>query len=198
MAYEYSNILVFSSYVRLEALYDFAVCRLCDVENISPTKKDDTVLILNDTRYLNISFETWLERGYVVADGIHAKLVSTKKLGDIDVFTVKKDFLTDTESYVVKRGDTFSHGETIEKAIEDLRYKLSSRDTSRFKNWKLDTEISVDDAIQSYRAITGACEFGVKDFVSKVKIPKVITVGKVIEMTADKFGNREFTEFFKS
>ena len=97
--------------------------------------------------------------------------------------------------FVVQRGTSFSHGETVEKAIESLRYKLTDRDTERFKKWKLTTKVSVEDAIQAYRAITGACEFGVKNFCESIEVPKELTVSRVIKLTQGKYGNDSFKSF---
>ena len=59
----------------------------------------------------------------------------------------------------------WSHGETLKKAREGLIFKISSRDTTEFKNWKLDTKITLSQAIKSYRAITGVCEQGVREWM---------------------------------
>lgn len=57
---------------------------------------------------------------------------------------------------------------------------------------------TVDDIIESYRVITGACEHGVHNFVeSKGKIPAKMKIKYVIEMTRGEFGNEEFAKFFK-
>jgi hypothetical protein len=140
-------------------------------------------------------FEAKLERGYVFADGILARLVSKRSLRGLLVFKVrligKKE-----DSFVVKRGDVFAHGETVKKATESLKYKLSDHDTTRFKKWKLNTKISQEDAIQAYRAITGACELGVKNFVESRKIPKTLTVKKVVELSKGQYGNEKFSRFF--
>jgi hypothetical protein len=141
---------------------------------------------------LDLSFK---KKGLIKADGILSWLFSRKKVKDLVVYKVKivgkQNF-----SFVIERNGQFSHGETVAKAMESLRYKLTDRDTSRFKKWKLDTKISVEDAIQAYRAITGACEFGVKSFCESVKIPKQITVSEVIDLTKGKYGNKDFKKFF--
>jgi hypothetical protein len=194
-AYQFATIVILSSMVSLGHVADRVVCRLRGVD-IKPKRIDKTAKLLKEPASLNISFETWLERGYVVADGIHSKLISRRKKGDLEIFKVQKEFLGDEESYVVKRGNQFSHGDTIKHAVEDLRYKLADRDTSRFKKWTLKTKVKEEDAIQAYRAITGACEFGVKQFVSGVKVPKALTVEKVVELTSGRFGNEAFAKFF--
>ena len=52
--------------------------------------------------------------------------------------------------------------------------------------------------IQAYRAITGACEFGVKDFCQGRDLPKKISVDQAIKLTKGKYGNDQFKEFFKA
>jgi hypothetical protein len=112
----------------------------------------------------------------------------------VEIFTVQ-DFKK-KESYVVKRGEIFSHGETVEKVVEGLRYKLSDRDTTKFKNIPVTKNISLDEAIQAYRAITGACEFGVKSFVESMKIPEPLTIKSVVDITVGHWGHDQFKEFF--
>ncbi len=187
-------IAVISALVLIKHLADYAAATLHGV-NVKIEKKDDTATVINAPENIEISFETWLERGYVVADGISKRLISKKKLKDIEVFTVE-NFLDHKEEFVVKRGETFSHGETVEQAIKDLRYKLSDRDTTRFKEWTPKTKITLDDAIQAYRAITGACEFGVKSFCESKKLPEKLTVSKAIELTKGSYGSEQFAGFF--
>jgi hypothetical protein len=142
---------------------------------------------------LAVSFK---KKGLVKIDGILSYLFSRKKLKDLIVFKVKIVGKLKF-SFIVQREQQYSHGETVKKAIESLRYKLSDRDTNEFKKWKLTTIISLDDAIQAYRAITGACELGVRNFCESVKVPEKLTVKKAIEMTDGKYGSDKFAEFFK-
>lgn len=194
VAYQFALIAVLAATVIIKHLADYAVASLRGVKP-KIEKRDDTTTVVETPRYLDLSFETWLERGYVCADGILKKLVSRKKLGDVEVFTVS-EFPKRTETFVVKRGETFSHGETVEQAIESLRYKLTDRDTSRFKSWNKKTKVTLDDAIQAYRAITGACEFGTRQFCESQTIPEDLTVGKVIKMTKGQYGAETFAGFF--
>jgi hypothetical protein len=90
----------------------------------------------------------------------------------------------------------FSHGETIEKAIEGLRYKLSDRDTSKYKKWKKSDSKPIEEIIQAYRAITGACEFGVKQFCESKKLKQKYKISEVIKITSGAYGNKRFAEFF--
>jgi len=140
--------------------------------------------------------ESFKKNGFVFADGILAERAGEEKTIN-GVSSLKIKVVGKTEhSYLVQRGNQFAHGETIEDAIKSLRYKLSDRDTSRFKAWKLSTKVSLDDAIQAYRAITGSCEYGTKAFCEARKIPAKLTVGDIIKMTDGQYGNDVFARFF--
>src|ERR1035437_8059384 len=140
-------------------------------------------------------FNSKLKRNYVYADGIISKLVSRKKVGTLAIFRIrligKKKY-----SFLVKRGNIFSHGNTIKEAKDSLMYKNANRDTSEFKKWNLDTVVTVEKMIQAYRSITGACFKGTKDFCGNIKLPKKVAVKDAILLTAGKFGNVDFKNFF--
>ena len=155
--------------------------------------KNDKTAKITCEKALTLSFK---KNGLIKVDGILSWFISRKKIKDLIIFKIiivgKLKI-----SFVVQRNEQFAHGETIQKAIKSLRYKLTDRDTSKFRKWMVTTTISVDDAIHAYRAITGACEFGVKNFCESIEIPKNLTVSKVIELTDGKYGNQEFRKFFK-
>ncbi len=148
---------------------------------------------------LKFNFECFLKLGFLFADGILAKIIERKK----NVFKIQIAGKTET-SYclMLKNGDnelpTFSHGKTIKEAKESLIYKISDdRDTSVYKNYKLDTIVSFEEAIRMYRIITGACEFGTKNFVQGLtKTKKKYKISEIIEITNNQFGNETFREFF--
>jgi hypothetical protein len=136
------------------------------------------------------------KRGLVLVDGILSWLISKKKLGT--VVTMKVRMVGKLEvSYIVQRGDTFSHGKTIKEARDSLKYKISNRDTTRYKKWKMSDTKKLSEIIGAYRAITGACEFGVREFCEGKKLPKSMTIRKAVELTKGKYGNEQFAEFFR-
>ena len=147
---------------------------------------------------LKFNFECFLKLGFLFADGILAKIIERRK----NVFKIQITGKTET-SYclMIKNGDdelpTFSHGKTIKEARESLIYKISNRDTSVYKNYKLDTVVSFEEAIKMYRTITGACEFGTKNFVQGLtKTKKKYKISEIIEITNNQYGNECFREFF--
>ena len=176
-------------------LYDWSCVRL-KRKGLKFKTVGKSVTKIRDYNAKEISFDTWLKRGYVVADGITRKLVERSKSGEIDVFKAA-DFKGE-ESYVARKGKYFSHGETLPEALADLDYKINGRDTKRFKEWKRDEVKSVSEMIVAYRAITGACAMGVRDFIKSVpKLPEAVSPEMVIELIGENYGAREFREFFK-
>ena len=134
-----------------------------------------------------------MAHGLYFADGILAKLISRK--GRV----ARVQIIGKTEmSYVVEDGDgNYSHGKTLKEARDGLLYKLSSRDTSEFKKWTLKTSVSLGDAIKAYRAITGACEGGVRGFCEQQgELPKKLTLTEVVKRTKGAYGNDAFAKFF--
>ena len=98
-----------------------------------------------------------LEKGKFVhvdwSDGVFSRVKSIKKIGQATVKTVILDGKK-KKSYVYISGGKSAHGETIEKAKADLRFKISDRNTSKFKDWKLSDQKTLDDLIEAYRIIT--------------------------------------------
>jgi len=144
---------------------------------------------LKEIKELDISFDTWLERGYVVADGMREKLINQKTKHDITFYETDKGF-------VARKDNTFAHGNTELEALTDLKYKLSDRDPSAYKSWKLDDIKSKEDLVLAYRVITGACSYGVNNFLAKNKIPEEMKVSTAIRLTKDNYGHEKFREFF--
>ena len=195
-AWDFVTIQMFST-LALISLFNFATVF---VRGINPENKirqnDKTTNIINCPSFIERTFEEWLDQGYVHADGITKKFLSKKKVGKVEIFEVE-EFLERKSSFVARKGGTFSHGETVEKAIEGLRYKLTDRDTSKFKNWKLTDKKSVDDLILAYRSITGACEYGVKQFCQSIDLKEKYSIKDVIKLVSGKYGSEKFEEFFK-
>ena len=138
---------------------------------------------------------SFMANGFLFADGILGKIIAKKEINGNIVYTLAVKG-GQKQVYCVEKGDSFSHGDTVEDAIKSLRYKLSDRDTTRFKTWKLTDTVSAEDAIQAYRAITGACETGVKMFCESHNVPESLTVADAIKITSGRYNHQQFAEFF--
>jgi hypothetical protein len=128
----------------------------------------------------------------VITDGILSEVIKEK--GNI---LHVKNHGEDKISYIVKDGDVYSHGATLEEAKKSLKYKISNRDTTQYKDHTLDTKLSLTDLIRCYRVITGACESGAKYFIEQNKIEdKEYSIKEFIDITKGQYGNETFAKFF--
>jgi len=131
-----------------------------------------------------------LMKSILFADGIMSHIVSSKN----NVFKIriygKKEI-----SYCVYRSGNFSHGKTLKEAIESLRYKASIRNTEEFKDWKLSDIKTTEELISAYRSITGACEFGVRNFCQSMSIGKKYAVREIVTLTSGSYGHEAFKNF---
>jgi len=97
----------------------------------------------------------WQDGKYVSADRMFTEVLSKKG----NVYKVRKVHST-KEFYLVTDGKTHAHGETLQKAKEDFRFKLIAE--------KLKSEPILEDTIitiKHYRLLTGACELGVNSWM---------------------------------
>ncbi len=103
-------------------------------------------------------------------------------------------------SYVITDGNNhWAHGGTLEKAKQDLHYKMSIRDKSEYKDLTLDSELTFDEAVACYRVITGACKLGTNNYLEhRLPTPnkEKYTIREMIELTKNEYGGRTFQEFF--
>ena len=142
------------------------------------------------------TFGDWLERGWVVADGIRQKLISQKSQGEVTIYKTE-EFLTKEIFYVAQKGDKFAHAKTTAEAIKDLRYKISDRDLSDFNSWKLTDKKSTDELIEAYRVITGACSEGTKMWCEGRNLKDKYSIKEVIDLTKGSYASGQFARFFE-
>ena len=156
------------------------------------------------TRYIGASVELpyipiryiWRNNDYIKVDGIFTKIISERG----KVMRVQRIARKEIE-YLVTDGDgKWAHGATLKEAKDSLIYKITSRDTTKYKSWSLDTEITHAEAIEAYRTITGACSFGTRHFCETIlgdKKKDKYTVAEVIELTKGQYGADSFESFFR-
>ena len=137
----------------------------------------------------------WRNKEYIKVDGIFTKIISERG----NVMRVQRIARKEIE-YLVTDGDgRWAHGATLKEAKESLIYKITSRDTTKYKDWNLDTVITHAEAIEAYRTITGACAFGTRHFCETIlgdKKREEYTVEEVIKLTEGQYGADRFKEFF--
>ena len=138
---------------------------------------------------------SWQNGKYIKVDGIFTGVISHKK----NVYHVKK-LGSEKIIYLVTDGERWSHGQTLREAKDDLIFKVSNRTREDYKDLKLKSILTFEEAIVCYRVITGACAFGTKDFVVhrlNGKKKEKYTVKEMIKVTEGEYGNNTFKDFFK-
>ena len=136
---------------------------------------------------------SWKNGKYIKIDGIFCEVISKRML-----FWKVKKYASNKEFYVVTDGnENYSHGDTIKEAKKDLIYKISNRSKDDYKELTHESILKFDEAVKCYRVITGACQFGVKEFLQRKTInKKKFTIKEIITLTNGEYGNTDFKQFF--
>ena len=129
----------------------------------------------------------WKNGKYVLIDGIFAEVIRKKN----GVFKLKKPNSNKVFFCVTDGNGRYAHGNTVQEAKEDLLYKLSSDDQKeQYKNISLDSILTFDECIRFYRVMTGACAFGVKNFIESNNIERrSYTVHEILKITKGQYGS---------
>jgi hypothetical protein len=102
---------------------------------------------------------------------------------------------------VVEKNGIYSHGETIEQAVQDFRYKIGNRDMSDYEYLrKTKDKIPADEIIKAYRVITGSCEIGTKMFVESIaELKSEYTLKEALKLLKENnaYKFEEFEKFIK-
>ncbi|MGE3482721.1 MAG: hypothetical protein AB7K73_15150 [Gammaproteobacteria bacterium] len=98
-------------------------------------------------------------------DGICTRLITSRRVGDIMLWSAqyfRGDLDVDPRCYVAERDGVTAHGDTAERALRDLRFKLAAA--------SLDPDELVADIkrrgvvrFNDYRLLTGACDSGLRE-----------------------------------
>jgi hypothetical protein len=102
----------------------------------------------------------WDGGKYISADGIFTEVLSKKGTS----YKVKKIHST-KEFYLVTNGGFHAHGDTLKRAKEDFRFKIMSE---KLKSSPINKDTII--SIAHFRLITGACEFGTKEWLQQNNI----------------------------
>jgi hypothetical protein len=164
------------------------------LKNLTTLGSLNTYNSVQDKDFLkNVSYKFKLP--LIFADGILSEVISTKIVSEYTVQSTRRIGYTDVE-YIATNGEHYAHAKSVKLAISDLKFKLVGRDTSWLLDKTIDSVLSIEDAILAYRAITGACSGGVEGFLSTIKEKSKYTIGEVIELTKNQYGNTDFVKFF--
>ena len=90
-----------------------------------------------------------------------------------------------------------SHGETIAQARRDWLFKTHDRDPSDYESLDVSHVFTIDEAVVCYRVITGACSFGVSQFLERLSENRdAYSISEIVDMTEGEYGSEVFREFF--
>jgi hypothetical protein len=151
-------------------------------------------LTCNYTKLQKNYLFSWQDEKYIKVDGIFTEVVKQKG----NVYHVKK-LNNNKVFYLITDGEKWSHGDTLKEAKMDLVYKVTNKTKDDYKLLTLNSVLTFEEAVVCYRVITGACSFGVKDFVKNklIKVEKSYSIETIIEKTIGCYGNEEFKKYFK-
>ena len=137
-----------------------------------------------------------------IFDGIPCVVVSTEEKDGIKVHKTYDSKFVDgvlvekRTVYVAEKYGVYSHAETVPEAIEDLLFKVNGAYTEQYKGIDIQTPRPIPELVRMYRSITGACKFGVNQFIDEVKTKEKYSVFEVILLTKDHYGHETFKSFF--
>ncbi len=131
-------------------------------------------------------------------DGISYIVLSSRKKGDVEILScrraqIKAQKIIGEKLFIAKKGDQTAHALDIKTALEELAFKTGERDIEQYKNMPKSTCKSPQDWAYVYRMVTGACQYGTKDFMErKGKLKKTYTLSEILEETKGAFGHEAF------
>ena len=136
---------------------------------------------------------SWQNGKYRKIDGIFCEVIKQNK----NILTVK---IANTRAYIFSKNGIYAHGNTVKQAYFDWLFKTSDRDTSRYKNLKLNSKNSLEFWVIAYRTITGACSFGTNNYLenNKDKYKSEMTLEEVFKATKGQYGSSIFKAFFQN
>ena len=101
--------------------------------------------------------------------------------------------------WTVTDGKYWSHGKTLRQAITDLNFKYLKQNKNKLKTLDRNKSYKVEEIINFYRIITGACLAGCEQFVNSNCSKKEYTLKEAIEIVKNNnaYENDKFIEFFE-
>ena len=149
--------------------------------------------ITDTSKVVKLKNGDYKEGQYIYCDGILTHVKCKRKVGEYDLYVGKTK-----GKNVVSDGELYAHCTTLRDGIADLLFKRAAdRGAEQYKDLKLDSVMTRDEAITMYRIITGACRAGTERFVSSLKeLKDTYTVREVLEITEGQYNADKIAEFF--
>jgi len=127
-------------------------------------------------------------------DGVDTIITNIK--GDIAKGFILGLDLTLSKCFIVKKNNTFAHGETLRKAIDSLENKFFSymseenRVKEFEKNFSKNKKYTAKKYSDWHNKLTGSCELGRLNFLkdNEISLDEKFTVSEFIEITKNSYG----------
>ena len=131
---------------------------------------------------------------YIYCDEILTHIRSCKKIGAYAFYKGKIKGRN-----VVSDGQYFAHCTTVKEGVLDIEFKKQKeRGTEQYNDLTKDSVLTYEEAIATYRIITGACRQGTQNFLNDLKEKKdSYTIAEIIELTKGQYGSAVFAAFFE-
>ena len=135
---------------------------------------------------------TWDNGKYILVDGMLCEVKNQK--GNVRFCG---GIGNNKEFYVIQEEGYFAHGKNLRQARTDLAFKMSNRDPSEFEGLSIGHVLPIEKAVVCYRVITGACNFGVNEFLTGLeKVRDKYSIKEIIDLTENQYGGKQFKSFF--
>ena len=127
----------------------------------------------------------------------HVPTILRSVKGNVAHGAILNDDMTTTNCYVVRQDEYFAHGETLEKAMEDLRDKLfeDMSEDERIKAFLQETDEEKHYPAQYFydwhHRLTGSCDMGRSQFARThgIDVNKdTMTMSEFLELTKNAYG----------
>lgn len=136
-------------------------------------------------------------------DGFTMRLIGSRQVGDATLWSAqyfRGHLDTDPRCFVAQAGDAYAHGETAERALRDLRFKIAQRDLDPDE---LVAEIKQRGVVRfnDYRLLTGACEDGLREGLRQRGLSpdtEELPLAQALELCRDAYGGKTFTRLMES
>ncbi len=141
---------------------------------------------------------------FKVYDNIACVVLSSKKKGGIEILScrqakIKQQKLIGEKLFVAKKGSATAHAHNIKTALEELAFKLGNRNIDQYKNMPMHTRKSPEDWAFVYRMVTGACQYGTKQFIeAKGELRRTYTLAEILDETKGAYGHNTFAKVVRN
>jgi len=182
-----------------------AAGRGLDLRNLTALPEDVSLSASVWLNLSNLDSEIQSYKGVTIRlrmiDGYCMRLISSREIGEVTLWSAqyfRGHLETDPRCYVAQQGETYAHGETAERALRDLRFKLAQADfdcDDLVETIKQRGTVTFND----YRLITGACEMGLRQGLRERGIdPETdeLPLDHVLDLCRDGYGGERFRSLF--